>query len=268
MSPTPPPVRRPESREDYLGVDGAWRPSRPEGLARVVAKAGYGSRAHAEAMVRAGRFTVDGLPVADPGLAVDATSRIALDGRPLVEAPRRYFAYHQPALVGDHAVDRERTAGACAASALPSHLAERGPGLEPVGRLDPRSSGLVLVSNDHWWNAAIVNRHRLEREFVVRVQGEIRDAEVSIMLGGMHLQGMGYVRPHEVRVLTRDAEATRLRLTLRGAKIRLVRGLVQALRHELLELAVVRIGVVRLGDLGRGDARPLTRAEIQGLRLG
>ncbi len=263
MSPKSPPARRGESREDYLGPDGAWRPSRPEGLARVLAKAGYGSRSHAEAMVRAGRLAVDGHATTDPALAVDASSRIVLDGRPLVEAPRRYFAYHKPAQTVGGPAD-----GRVASEAIPAQFVADTPGLEPVGRLDPRSSGLVLISNDHWWNAAIVGRRRLEREFVVRVQGELRDAEVGIMLGGLHLQGMGYIRPHEVRVLARDAEATSLGLTLRGAKIRQVRGLCQSLRHELLELAVVRIGVVRLGELGSSQARPLTRAEIQAMRLG
>jgi pseudouridine synthase len=204
----------------------------------------------------------------DPGLAVDATSRIALDGRTLVEAPRRYFAYHQPALSPGNQVDHRPRGAGRAASALPPPLTESVPGLEPVGRLDPRSSGLVLVSNDHWWNAAIAGHRRLEREFVVRVQGEVRDADVSIMLGGMHLQGMGYLRPSQVRVLNREAEATRLVLVLRGAKIRQVRGIFQSLRLELLELAVVRIGAVRLGTLGLSQMRPLSRAEIQAMLLG
>ncbi len=268
MSPKSPPASRGGSREDYLGPDGAWRPSRPEGLARVVAKAGYGSRAHAEAMVRAGRITVDGVAVTDPALAVDATSRITLDGRQLVEAPRRYFAFHKPAQITSQPADLRPAPGKPVAGVLPPQLSESVPGLEPVGRLDPRSSGLVLVSNDHWWNAAIAGHRRLEREFVVRVQGEIRDADVSIMLGGMHLQGMGYIRPNQVRVLTRDAEATRLGLVVRGAKIRQVRGIFQSLRLELLELAVVRIGAVRLGELGQSQMRPLSRAEIQAMLLG
>ena len=268
MSPKSSPAGRGESREHYLGPDGAWRPSRPEGLARVVAKAGYGSRAHAEAMVRAGRITVDGVTVADPGLAVDTTSRITLDGRQLVEAPRRYFAFHMPAQITSYSAGRGPARVRTGTWVLPPQVCESGPGLEPVGRLDPRSSGLVLVSNDHWWNAAIAGHRRLEREFVVRVQGEVRDADVSIMLGGMHLQGMGYIRPSQVRVLTREAEATRLALVLRGAKIRQVRGIFQSLRLELLELVVVRIGAVRLGELGLSQTRPLSRAEIQAMLLG
>jgi 23S rRNA pseudouridine2605 synthase len=258
LSPPSPARSRGDSRENYLGPDGTWLPSRPEGLARVVAKAGYGSRAHAEDMVRAGRVTVDGHPVVDPSLAVDATSRITLDGRPLVEAPRRYFAFHKPAQVE----------GQGAVAALLPQVGGGVQGLEPVGRLDPRTAGLVLFSNDHWWIAAILSRRRLEREFVVRAQGELSDGEVSIMLGGLHLQGMGYVRPIAVRVLARDADTTRVRLVLRGAKIRQVRQLFRSFRHELLELAVVRIGIVRLDDLGPSQTRPLTRAEVQAMQIG
>jgi 23S rRNA pseudouridine2605 synthase len=263
VSPKSSSAGRGESRENYLGLDGAWQPSRPEGLARVVAKAGYGSRAQAEAMVQAGRVTVDGQAVVDPALAVDATSRITLDGRQLVEAPRRYFAFHKPAQI-----NTKQGGGKDPVEVILPQLSAGVPGLEPIGRLDPRTSGLVLIANDHWWKAAILNRRRLEREFVVTVQGELGDTEVGIMLGGVHLQGLGQVRPIEVRVLARDAEATRLRLALRGAKIRQVRGLFQALRHDLLDLAVVRIGVVRLAELGPSQARPLTAAEVQAMRLG
>lgn len=256
MSLKPPPSARGESRDDYRGPDGAWRPSRPEGLARVVAKAGYGSRARAEAMVREGRLAVDGQVVSDPGHAVDATSHIALDGSPLVEAPRRYYAFHKQATAED---------AAALAWVLP-RLPDDVPGLEPVGRLDRRTAGLVLLSNDHWWNTAIQSRRRLEREFVARVRGELNDAELGIIRGGLQLQGMGHVRPLEVQVLARDAAATEVRLALRGAKIRQVRQLFVSFRHEVLDLAVVRVGAVRLGDLPAGRFRPLTRAEIQAMR--
>lgn len=221
----------------------------------MVAKAGYGSRAHVEDMVRAGRLAVDGIQVLDPGVAVDETSRIQLDGLPLVEAPRRYFACHKSA----------STAPGTTFDEIMARLAAGGPGLEPVGRLDPRTTGLVLVSNDHWWNSDILSRRRLEREFVVDVQGKFGDAELGIMLGGLHLQGMGYIRPVEARLMERDAAATRLRLVVRGAKIRQVRQIFHSFRHELLALTVTRIGVVRLGDLGPAQARPLTRAEVQGM---
>ncbi len=46
----------------YRAADGRWRPPRAEGLARVLAKAGYGARARAADMGRAGRVTVDGNP--------------------------------------------------------------------------------------------------------------------------------------------------------------------------------------------------------------
>jgi len=248
-----------QRRRDYVGPDGLWRPARPEGLARVLAKAGYGARARAEDIVRQGRVAIDGETVADPSVAVDTGCTISLDGRPLREAPRRYYALHKPLSLDCRGGGR--------ADPVRDHLPQDVPGLEPAGRLDGRSAGLLLVSNDNWWNACVATQRRLEKEFQVQIRGEMSDMELGILQGGMHLQSLGFVKPVRVRVVERTAAESVVALTVRGGKIRQVRRVFQSMRHDVITLTLVRIGTIRLGGLPPGQLRSLTRAEVRTVEL-
>ena len=83
-------------RRDDLERARQWHPEKPEGLARTLARAGYGSRNRAAEIVRSGRVRLDGKVVVDPSAPVGPQQAIELDGKPLVEATRRYFALHKP----------------------------------------------------------------------------------------------------------------------------------------------------------------------------
>ena len=76
-----------------------------ERIAKVMARAGLGSRREAEAWIAAGRVAVNGKVIASPALNVTAEDRITVDGEPLPARERtRLFLYHKPAgLVTTHA---------------------------------------------------------------------------------------------------------------------------------------------------------------------
>ncbi len=210
--------------------------------------------------MRQQRVTVNGAVVADPAYAVDRGDELGLDGRPLVEAPRRYFAFHKPRQL-------DIRGGASGSDPLFGYVPSEIPGLEAVGRMDARVSGLVLVSNDNWWNAAVATRRKLERAFEIRVSGTLGDAELSVIQNGMHLPCLGYIKPVSARILGVEAQQTLLRISVRGGKIRQLRRLFTSLRHEVTDLQQVQVGVVKIGALVPGQVRPLTRAEIRGLEL-
>ncbi len=245
-------------QREYHCADGSWRPSRPEGLARVIAKAGYGARPRVEAVVRAGRVTVDGVVELDPGRAVDRPHEVRLDGVVLREAPRRYLLLHKPAGVD---CQERRHAGRWIGDYLP----EDATGLEPVGRLDLRSRGLLLVSNDLAWNDAVSRDHKLERRYEVAVSGTVSSPVLDVLRAGMSVAGQGPFRPMQVEVLVAADDRTRIGLLVRGGHQRLVRTVFTNLRHEVLSIVRTGLGPVTLADLPSGGSRDLKQAEIQRL---
>jgi len=242
------------------GPDKRWFPTRPMGLARALQKAGYGTRRRTDEMVLVGRIRVDGEPVVDPSFQVDRHSTIELDGRPLLELVRNYFALHKPMRVVcsvSDGLDRRLVD-----DFLPKNI----PGLQAAGRLDERTTGLLLVSNDKDWNELVTGMTHLEQEFQIQVEGELTDLELSVVTAGVHLPGLGLFRPHSVQIVQRTSSRTVLTMVIREGKIRQVRRMLSTLRHRITLLRRERIGEISLDDLPPGGLRPLEGREVQYIR--
>jgi pseudouridine synthase len=251
-----PPVVAPW-RRDYIRADGSWRPARPEGLARVLARAGDGARPRAEALVRSGRLAVDGKIETDPARAVSAANEVTLDGRPLAEAPRTYLMLHKPP-----GVECEARGGViCIGDLLPPLKI----GLEPAGRMDARARGMLLLSNDIWWNSLVSESHRLERRYEVLVSGKVTELEIDVIQTGMNLPGVGLFKPERVGVREQSTDRTRLALTLKVGHTRQIRAVLTTLRHEVLAIVRSGLGPVDLGEVAQGHYRDLKPAEVRDL---
>lgn len=242
--------------EAYRGPDGAWRPPRSEGLARVVAKAGYGARPRVEAMIQAGRLTVSGQVVRDPGCAVGPESIIHLDGEVLREAPRHYLAVNKPFGIDClHLRDSSYRSG----ELLPVDMV----GVEPAGRLDVRTAGLLLMSNDNWWNTQLSRDGNLVRRFEALLAGQLTQAELDLIRAGVFIPQHGTCKPLAIEIVPRSARDTLLRLDVHGGQARQIRTLFGTLRHQVLRLVRLGIGPVSLQGLGSGKHRLLTLTEVQ-----
>ena len=110
-------------------------------LAKYLAHAGVASRRAAERVIADGRVTVDGELVTDPARDVEDQSVVALDGRAL-EGPERRVVYALNKPVGVLSTARDSHGRRTVLDLVPS----RGLRLYPIGRLDARSSGLILLS--------------------------------------------------------------------------------------------------------------------------
>ncbi|MCU0483288.1 MAG: pseudouridine synthase, partial [Chloroflexi bacterium] len=158
-----------------------------ERISRALAAAGVASRRSADALIAAGRVTVDGRP-AVLGERVDAArSVIAVDGRP-VGAPQVavHLALHKPA--GVTATVADRHAARTVLELVPPGIVEPGTRLYPVGRLDRDSEGLLLLTNDGPWAERVIHpRHGVEREYAVAVARPLSVAAVEALRTGIEL---------------------------------------------------------------------------------
>ncbi|MBE0567532.1 MAG: rRNA pseudouridine synthase [Krumholzibacteria bacterium] len=237
-----------------------WHPPRKMGLARALQQAGWGTRRQTELLVQSGRVDLDGEACTDPRAAVDTTSTIALDGTPLAAVRFRYYAFHKPARVV--CVPSDGPNRRLVADFLPGDV----PGLRAAGRLDGKTTGLLLVSNDPAWNTVVAGSARLEQEYRVQLDGLMTDLEIGVLSAGVHVPNLGVFRPLSVRIIERLAGRTVLALVVREGKIRQARRMFSTLRHKIVLLRRVRIGEIRLGELAAGALRPLTDEEVESVR--
>jgi 23S rRNA pseudouridine2605 synthase len=252
-----------------------------ERLQKVLAAAGVASRRGSEALIAAGRVTVDGR-VAKLGEQVDpALARIEIDGRPMPGAASPiYLALHKPA--GVTSTVRDRHAETTVLDLVPTVLIPEGARLYPVGRLDQDSEGLLLLTNDGDWAEHVVHpRFGLEREYAVATGGPLDQRQVAALAGGIDLDE-GLARLAQPLRLATSLETRRLsdlldappsgltwyRMVLAQGWKRQLRRMFGAVGMPIERLVRVRIGPLRIDGLRTGRVRPLSTAEVAWLATG
>jgi len=243
-------------------VDGAAPAARRERLQKLLAAAGIASRRGAEALLRAGRVSVNGRPARLGESADLATDVVRVDGRRVALEPRVYWLVHKPA--GLLSTVRDPHGRGTVLDLVDASSAR----LYPVGRLDRDTEGLLLLTNDGALAHALLHpSHGVEREYVVTVRGSVSPASLERLARGVRLRE-GRTAAASVAQVRRDprAQTTRLHLTLTEGRKRQIRRAMRALGHPVLRLVRIRFGPLRLGRLAPGAARPLTRPEQTALR--
>jgi 23S rRNA pseudouridine2605 synthase len=237
----------------------------PERIAKVIARAGLGSRREIEAWIAAGRVVVNGKVLTSPALNVSAQDRITVDGKPLPFRERtRLFRYHKPpGLITTHRDDRGRRT---VFDALPDDL----PRLISVGRLDFNSEGLLLLTNDGGL-ARILELPETGwlRRYRVRAHGRVDLVALTKLARGVRLDGVSY-GPIEARLDREQGDNVWLTVALREGKNREVRKVLEHLGLKVNRLIRVSFGPFQLGELRRGEIdeiRTRTLREQLGERL-
>ncbi len=223
-------------------------------LAKYLAHAGVASRRAAEAIVAAGRVSVEGEVILDPARDVDERSHVSVDGRPVGgPEPRITYALNKPVGVVSTASD---THGRTTVLDL---VPADGARLYPVGRLDADSSGLILLSNDgELANRLTHPRHEVPKTYrALLAGGAIAEQELRRLREGVELED-GLTAPARVRrVGPRELE-----LTIHEGRNRQVRRMCAAVGHPVLELRRERFGPLELGGLAAGEHRRLNEREL------
>src|SRR3954463_3326938 len=227
--------------------------------AKHLAHAGVASRRAAEAIIAAGRVTVDGATVTDPARDVTDEEAIAVDGHALGAKPRRVvYAVHKPAGVVSTAHD---THGRPTVVDL---VPEAGTRLYPVGRLDADTTGLILLTNDgDLANHLTHPRYEVPKTYRAKVaEPPVGERALRALRDGVELDD-GRTAPASVRAVRPDV----LEITIHEGRKRQVRRMCEAVGHPVLALRRVAFGPLRLDDLPPGAHRRLRPAEVQRLRV-
>jgi 23S rRNA pseudouridine2604 synthase len=129
----------------------------------------------------------------------------------------------------------------------PEHLK----GLAVAGRLDIDSQGLLLFTQDGRLAKKIIGEEsRVEKEYIVRVQGNLPADKLQLLRGGLELDGRP-LKAAQVEWINRD----QLRFVLREGRKRQIRRMCDLVGLKVVGLKRVRIGKIKLGDLPEGKWR-------------
>ncbi|ALX95307.1 MULTISPECIES: 23S rRNA pseudouridine(2605) synthase RluB [Serratia] len=239
-----------------------------EKLQKVLANAGHGSRREIETMIEAGRISVDG-KIAKLGDRVEVVAgmKIRLDGHVVSikeseEAVCRVLAYYKPE--GELCTRSDPEGRPTVFDRLPKL---RGSRWVAVGRLDVNTSGLLLFTTDGELANRLMHPSReVEREYAVRVFGQIDDEKLKQLSKGVQLED----GPAAFRTITfQGGEGINqwYNVTLTEGRNREVRRLWEAVGVQVSRLIRVRYGDIDLPKgLPRGGYTELDLKAINYLR--
>ncbi len=231
-------------------------------LNRFLASAGVASRRKCDELIRLGRITVNGDIVTELGTRVDpGQDEVGVDGE-VVQLPGAHWmlVLNKPREVLVAASDSRgrRTV---------MDLIEDAPGrVFPVGRLDYRSEGLLLFTNDGDLAYRLAHpRFKVDKLYRIEVDGRVSPAVVEALEQGVILED-GRTLPAVVRVVEQKRSRTVLEVQIREGRKRQIRRMFSLFGHEVRRLRRVRFGPLELGTLALGNWRALDPAEVKSLR--
>lgn len=229
-------------------------------LQKIISNAGVASRRASEALILAGRVTVNGETAllgssADPDLDVVAVDGVAIT----VPQKKTYVMLNKPRGYVTTMQDEKNR------RTVADLVKGAGVRLYPVGRLDMDSEGLLIMTNDgETANRLMHPAHHVKKTYLTWVSGENLDAAAAILRTAMEIDGYR-VRPAEVEILDRGA-LSRIAVTIGEGRNRQVRKMCAKAGLRVHRLQRISQGRLRLGDLPSGQWRYLTEEEVSYLK--
>lgn len=232
-----------------------------ERLDKFLCDSGAGTRSQVKGIIRAGRVTVDGVVqrIAD-GKIDPGKQEICLDGEPLGGRKRLVVMLNKPA--GYITANRDKN-DRTVMELLPESLGKMN--LNPVGRLDKETEGLLLFTNDgDLLHRLISPKKAVPKVYYARHEGTATEEDVAAFAEGLVLRD-GTVCMSAVLEPLGAGESL---ITVLEGKYHQVRRMMASRNMTVLYLERRREGSLELGNLPRGQVRVLTQEEVKSLENG
>lgn len=227
--------------------------SKPERIAKRIARSGVCSRRDAERMIEEGLVKLNGKVLDSPAVTVTDEDEIYVNGKPLPqkEKPRLWRLFKKRGLVTSHRDEQGR-------DTVFEHLPSYMPRVISVGRLDLNSEGLLLLTNDGELARYLeLPATGWARRYRVRVHGRIEEAKLKQLEDGVTVDGINYGSIQAEVDVQKDSNAW-MTVTLREGKNREIRRVMEHLGWPVTRLMRVSYGPFQLGNLAPGDCEEIT----------
>lgn len=227
-----------------------------ERLQKVLARCGVGSRRECETLIEQGRVEIDGKVVTKLGTKVEPGAvHIKVDGERVGLEERVCYLVNKP------------RGYVCTSSAERGEL--RVIDLVPekrriytVGRLDERSEGLVLLTNDGTLSNIICHpRYQVDKTYRLTVQGRVEPKQLERIEKGVWLPE-GKSAPAQVRRVERHGGSTVVTVTLWEGRSRELRRIFGKVDLRVSDLVRIAIGPLHLEGMKPGSYRRLSEDEM------
>ncbi len=216
------------------------------------------SRRKVLALINQSQITVNGAIATSLAMPVKAgKDRIRVNSQEVLhQTPYLYYKFHKPKGVLSTLDDPEGR------KCLKGFLESLGKPVSPVGRLDRKTQGLIIFTNDGELANRITHpQWKVSKTYVVILDKPITQAHEQRLKSGLFLDdGPAHVTQLET------LETTTYRVSVTEGRNRLIRRLFEHLGYEVCHLKRLQIGPLVLGTLQVGKFKALSAHEVRLLK--
>ena len=227
---------------------------------KYIAQSGFCSRRKADDYVISGRVKVNGKVVTMLGFEIRTKDKVTIDDKLIKNDKLEYFKFYKPA--GYITTKEDENGRKTIYDIIPKEYHH----LNPVGRLDKDSTGLIILTNDG--NLAYELTHpsiKVSKVYYVRVEGDITDSKLKKLTEGIEIE-KGKIAYCEWEILEKDKNTTFFEITLNQGLNRQIRKMFDYLGCSVISLKRIRHANIDLIGLKKGQIKPIKPKQIKELK--
>ncbi len=232
-----------------------------ERLQKLIAQAGITSRRKAEKLIKDGKVTVNGKKITKLGSKADIEKdHIKVNGKlinPMIEHRKDvYILVNKPKGYLSSVSDPENRK-------VVTDLVKGFGKIFPVGRLDFKTEGLIILTNDGKFANRISSSKTIPKVYSVKVKGIPNENAINKLRRGIRLEDGFKTSPAEIKSKRSTGKNAWFEVTLYEGHNQQIRKMFDAIGYSVVKLKRIRIGHINDKFLGVGEYRELFPEEIE-----
>lgn len=227
---------------------------------KYIASSGFCSRRKADELIEAGRVCVNGEVVKLLGYEIRTKDKVSIDNKPLSTMKLEYYRFYKP--TGYITTSSDEKGRKTIYDILPDEMSH----LNPVGRLDKDSSGLLILTNDG--NLVYELTHpsiKVAKVYRVTVDAFLKVEDLERLASGIELE-KGKIAYCDCEIIERKKDETLLEITLYQGMNRQIRRMIEFLGHNVIHLKRIRHATIDLVGLKKGQFKAIKPKQIKELK--
>lgn len=229
-------------------------------LNKYIASAGICSRRKADEMIEQGLVNVNGKRVSELGYLVSEKDKVFIDEKLIHPLKHEYYRFYKPA--GYITTADDEKGRKTIYDILPEELHK----LNPVGRLDRESTGLIILTNDgELINELTHPSVKIQKVYIVSINGRINQNHIDQLANGIEIEPNKKAYA-EVEVLEISNKSTLMEVVLYQGLNRQIRKMFDYLGFEVESLKRIQHATITLDGLKRGEFKPIKPKQVKELK--
>ena len=226
-------------------------------LNKYISQSGLCSRRAADELIKKGKVQVNNKVCDQVGTKINKNDKVIVNKKLIKPEKNIYVLLNKPK---DYISTNKDTHNRRVVFDLIKGINER---LFSVGRLDRKTTGLLLLTNDGDIAKKLTHpSYKIKKIYSVTLEKKISNDEISQIKNGLFIEDE-YIKVDNIERLEKDYEVG---IEIRMGKNRIVRKIFESLNHKVSKLDRVLFGPFTKKDLPRGKWRILNQNEIRNLK--